>query len=234
MKRIQHVITVEALCSVEGTSSKTLNSWDYTQQPFTTNMWLVPFSWKQPLEGLGCTWSSMLRTIIILVKTVIDLLWQCIPSPTSHAWHDRTQQTCMLSVWMCVLCVHECCVCIRMARGFWCRPITSCLLVCAGEMEVAQSMPEAAVSDKDPVLSQPVHCEWTCVLVFCSCKALQGNRAVALGVGSAAALVQTCSTFCLHCSVWEVHCSLQKTRQQKRCGQRQSHPRMGGAYPTWD
>ena len=31
--------------------------------------------------------------------------------------------------------------------------------VCAGEMEVAQSRPEAAVSDKDPVLSQPVHCE---------------------------------------------------------------------------
>ena len=49
-----------------------------------------------------------------------------------------------------------------------------CCMVCAGEMEVTQSRSEAAMSDRDP-LSQPVHCEWACVLVFCSCEALQGT-----------------------------------------------------------
>ena len=51
---------------------------------------------------------------------------------------------------------------------------TSSVCWCAGEMEVTQSRSEAAVSDRDP-LSQPVHCEWACVLVFCSCEALQGT-----------------------------------------------------------
>ena len=37
------------------------------------------------------------------------------------------------------------------------QPQSSCLLVCAGEMEVVGS-PEAGVSDRGP-LSQPVHCE---------------------------------------------------------------------------
>ena len=36
--------------------------------------------------------------------------------------------------------------------------LTSCLLVCAGEMGVVQSRSEAAMSERDP-LSQPVHCE---------------------------------------------------------------------------
>ena len=37
--------------------------------------------------------------------------------------------------------------------------LTACLLLCAGEREVVQSMSEVALIDKDPVLSQPVHCE---------------------------------------------------------------------------
>ena len=45
-------------------------------------------------------------------------------------------------------------------------------LLCAGDMEVTQSRSEAAVSDRY-LLSQPVHCEWACVLVFCSCEELQ-------------------------------------------------------------
>ena len=45
-------------------------------------------------------------------------------------------------------------------------------LVCAGDMEVTQSRSEAGVSDRYP-LSQPVHCEWACVLGFCLCEALQ-------------------------------------------------------------
>ena len=34
----------------------------------------------------------------------------------------------------------------------------ACLL-CAGERVVVQSMSEVALIDRDPVLSQPVHCE---------------------------------------------------------------------------
>ena len=34
-----------------------------------------------------------------------------------------------------------------------------CLSLCAGEREVVQSMSEVALIDRDPVLSQPVHCE---------------------------------------------------------------------------
>ena len=37
--------------------------------------------------------------------------------------------------------------------------LTACLLLCAGEREVVQSMSEVALIDRDPVLSQPVHCE---------------------------------------------------------------------------
>ena len=37
------------------------------------------------------------------------------------------------------------------------QPQTSCLLMCAGEMEVVRS-PAAGASGRDP-LSQPVHCE---------------------------------------------------------------------------
>ena len=37
--------------------------------------------------------------------------------------------------------------------------LTACLLVYAGEREVVQSMSEVARIDRDPVLSQPVHCE---------------------------------------------------------------------------
>ena len=40
------------------------------------------------------------------------------------------------------------------------------LLMCAGEEEVAQSRSDVAVMDRDPVLSQTVHCERTCVLVL--------------------------------------------------------------------
>ena len=32
-------------------------------------------------------------------------------------------------------------------------------LLCVGEREVVQSMSEVALIDRDPVLSQPVHCE---------------------------------------------------------------------------
>ena len=60
-----------------------------------------------------------------------------------------------------------------MAKCLLMPPIhTSPVCWCAGEMEVTQSRSEAAVSDRDPV-SQPVHCEWACVLVFCSCETLQ-------------------------------------------------------------
>ena len=37
--------------------------------------------------------------------------------------------------------------------------LTACLLLCAGEREAVQSMSEVALIDRDPVLSQPVHCE---------------------------------------------------------------------------
>ena len=37
--------------------------------------------------------------------------------------------------------------------------LTASMLVYAGEREVVQSMSEVALIDRDPVLSQPVHCE---------------------------------------------------------------------------
>ena len=69
--------------------------------------------------------------------------------------------------------------------------------VCAGEMEVVRS-PKAAVSDRDP-LSQPVHCEWACVLVSCSCEARHLTCCSGRGQTKHHA-VEKCPTFCLRCA----------------------------------
>ena len=103
------------------------------------------------------------------------------------------------------------------------QPQTSCLLVCAGEMEVVGS-PEAGVIDRDP-LSQPVHCEWACVLVFCSCEALQGTWPAAVGVVS--------------CSIsWEVSHLLSPLQVVRgtlsSSGSTSADKVLGKAKPSWN
>ena len=125
----------------------------------------------------------------------------------------------------------KCCVCLT--KCLLKPPLyLPCLLVCAGEMEVVQS-PETVVSVRDPVLSQPVHCEWACVLVFCSCEALQGTWAAAVGVVSCS-ISSEVSHLLSPCSLCVVRCPLQRTRQQTGCRQRQSYLGACGAYSSTD
>ena len=71
----------------------------------------------------------------------------------------------MYLVSMCVsMCVCACAyVCARAVCMCVCvcvfNPDLLCLSLCAGEREAVQSMSEVALIDRNPVLSQPVHCE---------------------------------------------------------------------------
>ena len=108
-------------------------------------------------------------------------------------------------------CVCVCvCVCVRVCARAVCVCVCFnlnllCLSLCAGEREDVQSMSEVALIDRDPVLSQPVHCEWICVLVLRSKDYVSS------------------ATFCLPCSLSEICCAFQEVCQQTSCWQRQGH-----------
>ena len=101
----------------------------------------------------------------------------------------HTCMLCVFSLWYVHMCMAACLL----------TPKLSYLLLCAGVMEVAQNISKAAVIDSDPVLSQPVHCEWTCMLTLCLCETLQRELSCWAGGAQLQHYFSSVLLFCVCC-----------------------------------